>query len=42
MAAMIYAEVLSALDLLILTATVDNRREIMKIQRRLREERPAR
>jgi len=40
MAAMIYAEVLSALDLLILTATVDNRREIMKIQQRLREEKP--
>ena len=38
MAAMIYAEVLSALDLLILTATVDNRREIMKIQQRLHEE----
>jgi hypothetical protein len=40
MAAMIHAEVLSALDLLILTATVDNRREIMKIQQRLHEERP--
>jgi hypothetical protein len=37
MAAMIYAEVLSALDLTILTATVDNRREIMKIQQRLSE-----
>jgi len=32
-AAMIFTEVLSALDLLVLTATVDNRREIMKIQR---------
>ena len=40
MAAMIHAEVLSALDLLILTATVDNRREIMKIQQKLCEERP--
>lgn len=36
MAAMIYAEVLSALDLLILTATVDNRREIEKIKKELR------
>jgi len=35
MAAMIFTEVLSALDLLVLTATVDNRREIMKIQRTL-------
>jgi len=32
MAAMIFTEVLSALDLLVLTATVDNRREIMKIK----------
>ena len=31
-AAMIFTEVLSALDLLVLTATVDNRKEIMKIQ----------
>jgi len=35
MAAMIFTEVLSALDLLVLTATVDNRREIMKIQQAL-------
>ena len=34
-AAMIFTEVLSALDLLVLTATVDNRREIMKIQQAL-------
>jgi hypothetical protein len=32
MAAMIFTEVLSTLDLLLLTATVDNRREIMKIK----------
>jgi len=32
MAAMIYAEVLSALDLLLLTSVIDNRREIMKLQ----------
>jgi hypothetical protein len=31
-AAMIFTEVLSALDLLVLTAAVDNRREIMKIK----------
>jgi hypothetical protein len=31
-AAMIFTEILSALDLLVLTATVDNRREIMKIK----------
>ena len=35
MAAMIFTEVLSALDLLVLTATVDNRREIMKIKQAL-------
>ena len=35
MAAMIFTEVLSALDLLVLTATVDNRREIMKIKEAL-------
>ena len=35
MAAMIFTEVLSALDLLLLTATVDNRREIMKIKQAL-------
>ena len=39
MAAMIYAEVLTALDLLILTATVDNRREIVKIQQILKASR---
>lgn len=33
MAAMIYSEVLSSLDLLVLTAAVDNRREIMKMRR---------
>jgi hypothetical protein len=32
MAAMIYAEVLSALDLLILTSVIDNRREIRKLK----------
>ena len=37
MAAMIYAEVLSALDLLLLTSVVDNRREIMKLQSVLEE-----
>ena len=37
-AAMIYAEVLSALDLLLLTAVTDNRREIMKIRNELRNE----
>ena len=35
MGAMIYSEVLSTLDLLLLTATADNRREIMEIKRRL-------
>ena len=39
-AAMIYAEVLSALDLLLLTAVTDNRREIMKIRNEIRNERP--
>ena len=34
-AAMIFTEVLSALDLLVLTATVDNRREIMKLKQAL-------
>jgi hypothetical protein len=34
-AAMIFTEVLSALDLLVLTAAVDNRREIMKLKRTL-------
>ena len=37
-AAMIYAEVLSALDLLLLTAVTDNRKEIMKIRNELRNE----
>jgi len=32
MAAMIYAEVLSALDLLLLMSVVDNRRETMKLK----------
>jgi hypothetical protein len=32
MAAMIYAEVLSVLDLLILTSVIDNRREIRKLK----------
>jgi hypothetical protein len=36
-AAMIHTQIPSPLDLLILTATVDNRREIMKIQRALEE-----
>ena len=39
-AAMIYAEILSALDLLLLTAVTDNRREIMKIRNEIRNERP--
>ena len=34
-AAMIFTEVLSALDVLVLTATVDNRREIMKLKQTL-------
>jgi len=37
-AAMIHTQVLSPLDLLTLTATVDNRREIMKLQRALKDE----
>ena len=32
MAAMIYAEVLSVFDLLVLTSIIDNRREIMKLK----------
>jgi len=32
MAAMIYADVLSALDLILLTAVTDNRREIIKLR----------
>ena len=35
LAAMIFTEVLSSLDLLVLTATVDNRREIMKLKQTL-------
>jgi len=37
--AMIYAEVLSAIDLLLLTAAVDNRREIEELRRANREAR---
>jgi hypothetical protein len=37
--AMIYAEILSALDLLLLTATVDNRKEIEGIRKKNRESR---
>ena len=36
-AAMIHTQVLSPLDLLTLTATVDNRREIIKLQRALKD-----
>ena len=39
-AAMIYTEVLSALDLLTLTASVDNRREIMKLKQALNPDSP--
>ena len=35
--AMIYADILSSLDLLLLTAAVDNRREIEAIKRTLRQ-----
>lgn len=35
MGAMIYSEVLSTMDLLLLTAAADNRREIDEIKRRL-------
>lgn len=35
MAAMIYAEVLSTMDLLLLTATVDNRRVLMELRSEL-------
>ena len=35
MAAMIYSEVLSVMDLLLLTAAVDNRREIKELRRDL-------
>ena len=37
--AMIYAEIFSALDLLLLTAAVDNRREIERIRKENREAR---
>jgi len=37
MAAMIYAEVLSALDLILLTAAIDNRREIMKLREQIEQ-----
>jgi hypothetical protein len=37
MAAMIYAEVLSALDLILLTAAIDNRREIMKLREQMEQ-----
>jgi hypothetical protein len=39
-AAMIYAEVLSALDLLLLTAVTDNRREIMKLRDEVNKDSP--
>lgn len=35
MAAMIYADVLSVMDLILLTSVVDNRREIMKLKKLL-------
>jgi hypothetical protein len=35
MAAMIYAEVLSVLDLLLLTSIIDNRREIRKLKEKI-------
>lgn len=37
MGAMIHSEVLSTLDLLLLTAAVDNRRQIMELRRQLEE-----
>ena len=37
MAAMIYAEVLSVLDLLLLTSVIDNRREIRKLKDRIEQ-----
>jgi hypothetical protein len=40
MAAMIYAEVLSVLDLILLTAVIDNRREIMKLREKIDRENP--
>jgi hypothetical protein len=35
MVAMIYAEVLSVLDLLLLTSTIDNRRETRKLKEKI-------
>jgi len=35
MAAMIYAEVLSVMDLLLLTSVIDNRREIRKLKEKI-------
>jgi len=35
MAAMIYAEILSVLDLLLLTSVIDNRREIRKLKEKI-------
>ena len=37
MAMMIYVEVLSAMDLLLLMSVVDNRREILKLKASIRE-----
>jgi len=37
MAAMIYAEVLSVLDLLLLTSVIDNRREIRKMKEEIEQ-----
>ena len=37
MAAMIYAEVLSVLDLLLLTSIIDNRREIRKMKEEIEQ-----
>ena len=42
MDAMIYAEVLSALDLILLTSVIDNRREIEHIKQELVHERCSR
>ena len=37
MAAMIYAEVLSVIDLLLLTSVIDNRREIRKMKKKIEQ-----
>jgi hypothetical protein len=37
MAAMIYAEILSVMDLLLLTSVIDNRREIRKMKKELQQ-----